>query len=199
MKIRIETTLYAQTLLNFSFNKFSEDFVFYILFWHCICKTHIIHFLTKPKTKLMKKSMLGLSALVVAIAMFASMSASAGEHPAYLRALSDLRAARWNLEHRPGNWKQTEDEMVAVKEIDAAIREITKAGIDDHKDLNDHPKDDINENAGRFRKALEYLHKADADVDEHESNEAARGLKEAAHLHIREAIHRVDNAVQHIR
>ena len=26
-----------------------------------------------------------------------------GHHPAYLHALTDLRAARWNLEHRPGD------------------------------------------------------------------------------------------------
>jgi hypothetical protein len=121
------------------------------------------------------------------------------DHPAYLHALSDLRAARWNLEHRPGNWKQTEDEIAAVKEIDAAIAEIKKAGIDDHKDLNDHPKDEVNEHAGRLRKASEFLHKADADIDEHESSEAAKGLRDRAHQHIREAIHRVENAMKNVR
>ena len=147
----------------------------------------------------MKKSVLGIFALVIVVTMFSSMSASAADHPAYLRALSDLRAARWNLEHRPGNWKQTKDEIAAVRAIDDAIGEIKKASIDDRKDLNDHPKDEVNEHAGRLRKASEFLHKADADIDEHESNEAAKGLRERAHEHIREAIHRVDNAMRNVR
>ena len=32
------------------------------------------------------------------------------EHPAYLHALSDLRAARWLLSHRPGDLRVTVDE-----------------------------------------------------------------------------------------
>ena len=35
----------------------------------------------------------------------------AQEHPHYLHALSDLRAARWEIEHRPGNWTLSIDEM----------------------------------------------------------------------------------------
>jgi len=122
------------------------------------------------------------------------------EHPAYLHALSDLRAARWLVEHRQTDtWKGTEDEIAAVKAIDAAINEIKRAGIDDHKDLNDHPKDAVNEHAGRLHKAAEYLHKADADVDEHESDAEVRGLKDRAHQHIREAIRAVENAMHNVR
>src|ERR1700734_745230 len=54
-----------------------------------------------------------------------------GPHPYYLHALSDLRAARWMIEHRPGNWAQTQDEIEAVHRIDAAIGEIKKASIED--------------------------------------------------------------------
>jgi hypothetical protein len=119
------------------------------------------------------------------------------EHPAYLHALSDLRAARWLIEHRQTDtWKGTEDEIAAVREIDAAINEIRKAGIDDHKDLKDHPKDEVNEHAGRLHKAAEYLHKADADVDEHESDAEVRGLKDRAHQHIREAIRATEAAMR---
>src|ERR1700757_1830614 len=60
-------------------------------------------------------------------------------HPAYLHALSDLRASRWLIEHRTGDWAQTVDEVQAVREIDAAINEIKKAAYDDGKNLNDHP------------------------------------------------------------
>ena len=58
------------------------------------------------------------------------------KHPAYLHALSDLRAARWMIEHRPGNWQQTTDEVEAVKKIDGAINEIKQASIDDGEDID---------------------------------------------------------------
>jgi hypothetical protein len=150
----------------------------------------------KIKNKIMKKTM--FSMLIVAVAMMSAVSASAAEHPAYLHALSDLRAARWMLEHRPGSWKQTEDEVAAVREIDAAIGEIKKAGIDDHKDLNDHPKDEINDHVGRLHKAAEYLGKANRDVDEHEANEAAKGLRERAHQHINEALKNTERAIHNV-
>src|ERR1700722_6123962 len=69
----------------------------------------------------------------------ASAANVAGPHPYYLHALSDLRAARWMIEHRPGNWVQTQDEIAAVHRIDAAIGEIKKASIEDGKNLQDHP------------------------------------------------------------
>jgi hypothetical protein len=44
-------------------------------------------------------------------------SPAQAHHPAYLHALADLRAARWLIEHRPGDWTQTGDEMEAVRSI----------------------------------------------------------------------------------
>ena len=61
-----------------------------------------------------------------------------GKHPYYLHALSDLRAARWMLEHRPGDAAVSGQEDVAITEIDAAIGEIKRASIDDGKDIHDH-------------------------------------------------------------
>lgn len=46
------------------------------------------------------------------------------------------------IEHRPGDWQRTDDEAVAVTQIDEAIEEIKKASIDDGKDLADHPQVD---------------------------------------------------------
>ena len=48
-----------------------------------------------------------------------------GKHPAYLHALTDLRAARWMLEHRPGDAAVSANEDAAINEIDTAIREIS--------------------------------------------------------------------------
>ena len=60
----------------------------------------------------------------------AAPKSSTWDHPYYLHALSDLRAARWMIEHRPGDWQRTVDEMDAVKRIDEAIGEIN---ADEHR------------------------------------------------------------------
>src|SRR3984893_2596886 len=105
-----------------------------------------------------------------------------GEHPYYLHALSDLRAARWMIEHRPGNWQQTVDEVEAVHRIDAAIGEIKKAAIEDGKNLEDHPPvDERNDHDGRLHVALDFLRKARQDISHDEDNRFAQGLQGRAY------------------
>lgn len=119
-----------------------------------------------------------------------------GSHPYYLHALSDLRAARWMIEHRPGNWQQTVDEVEAVRRIDAAIGEIKKASIDDRKNLEDHPPvSEVPEHAGRLHKALDYLRQARADIGRDEDNIFAQGLQARAYDHIDGAIGAVKKAI----
>ncbi len=119
-----------------------------------------------------------------------------GEHPYYLHALSDLRAARWMIEHRPGNWAQTNDEVEAVHHIDAAINEIKKASIDDGKNLADHPAvDEHNEHNGRLHASVDYLKKARQDVGQDEDNRFAQGLQDRAYMHIDAAIASVKKAI----
>jgi hypothetical protein len=110
-------------------------------------------------------------------------------HPAYLHALSDLRSARWLIEHRPGDWAQTNDEVEAVRQIDAAINDIKQAAIDDGKNLNDRPPTDAHfDNRGRIHEALRLLRKARADVAREEDNAYAHGLRNRAVGHIDGAI-----------
>ncbi len=110
-------------------------------------------------------------------------------HPAYLHALTDLRAARWLIEHRPGDWAQTTDEVQAVQEVDAAINEIKRAAIDDGRNLADHPPlDERPDHRGRIHEALEYLRKGRADVAQEEDNGYANGLRNRAIGHIDAAI-----------
>jgi hypothetical protein len=119
-----------------------------------------------------------------------------GPHPYYLHALSDLRAARWMIEHRPGNWAQTQDEIEAVHRIDAAIGEIRKASIEDGKNPNDHPPvDERNDHAGRLHAALDYLRKARQDISHDEDNAFAQGLQARAYGHIDGAIDAVKRAI----
>jgi len=121
---------------------------------------------------------------------------SPGAHPAYLHALSDLRAARWMLEHRPGDAAVSGQEDVAITEVDAAINEIKKAAIDDGKDLHDHPGvADVRDRPGRLHKALDLLHKAHQDVAREEDDPMAKGLRNRAVGHIDAAVAATRHAI----
>jgi hypothetical protein len=126
----------------------------------------------------------------------ATAGSVAGPHPYYLHALSDLRTARWMIEHRPGNWVQTGDEIAAVHRIDAAIGEIKKASIEDGKNLQDHPHvDEAVDHPGRLHAALDYLRKARQDISHDEDNMFAQGLQARAYGHIDGAIDAVKRAI----
>jgi hypothetical protein len=137
----------------------------------------------------------GLLALV-------SLAANAdlpGKHPYYLHALSDLRAARWMLEHRPGDAAVSGQEDTAIVEIDAAIGEIKHAAIDDGKDIHDHPAvQGPNDRPGRLHKALELLRKVHSDVAREEDDPMVKGLRNRAVGHIDGAIHATELAVRDV-
>jgi len=90
-------------------------------------------------------------------------------HPAYLHALTDLRAARGYLQ-RPAGVAVKWDENQAIREIDAAIAEIRRAAIDDGKPLDEHPAVDQPTWGGRLQRATELLAKARADIAEEEDS-----------------------------
>jgi len=119
-----------------------------------------------------------------------------GKHPAYLHALSDLRAARWMEQHRPGDAAVSAHEDVAITEIDAAIGEIKHAAIDDGKNIDDHPSVDVPKNRpGRLHKALQLLRKVHADVAREEDDPMTRGLRDRAVRHIDAAIQATKGAL----
>jgi hypothetical protein len=134
---------------------------------------------------------LRVAALALGVAFLSGCASSPppARHPAYLHALSDLRASRWLIEHRTGDWAQTADEVDAVRQIDAAINEIKRAALDDGKNLNDHPPlDEHPDHRGRIHEALQFLHKARSDVAREEDNAYAQGLRNRAIGHIDAAI-----------
>jgi hypothetical protein len=144
----------------------------------------------------MKKLAIALFPLM--LAGLAPLSASAqmlpGAHPGYLHALTDLRTARWFLYHQPGDAKVYADEDIGINEIDAAIGEIKKASIDDHKDLNDHPGVDVKEHGSRLLKAIETLKAARHDVEGEEDNPQAKELRHRSLEHIDRAMHAAEKA-----
>jgi hypothetical protein len=146
------------------------------------------------------KSRLLLSSLLLVAVPFAANADMPGKHPFYLHALSDLRAARWMLEHRPGDAAVSGQEDVAITEIDKAIGEIKKASIDDGKDIHDHPAvQDINERPGRLHKAVELLKKVHGDVAREEDDPMTRGLRDRAIMHIDEALHATQHAIGDVK
>jgi hypothetical protein len=117
-----------------------------------------------------------------------------GAHPSYLHALTDLRSARWFLSHQVGDRRVYAEENAAVQEIDAAIRDLKQASIDDGKSVSDHPPLDVGEHGSRLNKALETLRRAHGDVDQAEDNPQLQGLKHRILEHIDNALHQTQAA-----
>lgn len=135
------------------------------------------------KTKIILAGLIGASTLAGCAS--SPPPRPAEHHPAYLHSLSDLRAGRWMIEHRTGDWQQTVDEVEAVRQIDAAIADIKKAAYDDGKNLNDHPPvDEHPDHRGRIHAAIDYLKKARADIAREEDNQYADHLRDRAIGHI---------------
>jgi hypothetical protein len=111
----------------------------------------------------------------------------AGAHPAYLRALSDMRLARGLLM----GWANPLIAIPvrsAITEIEGALDEITRAAISDGKDIDDHPPIDTSlANRNRLVRSLELLNKAYADIDEKETNPSDLALRSRALGHISKA------------
>lgn len=140
------------------------------------------------------------AALWMMLVAFAAHADLPGKHPAYLHALSDLRAARWMLEHRPGDPAVSAQEDVAISEIDGAIAEIKRAAIDDGKNIHDHPNvQDVQGRPGRLHRALELLRQVHVDVAREEDDPMTRGLRNRAIGHIDAAIHATQASLADVR
>lgn len=147
---------------------------------------------------LLKARLMVLTAgLFAAASPMAMLSEVPGPHPAYLHALSDLRAARHYLNDGWAWAPVKHDDEFAIREIDAAINELKQASIDDGKGLNDpFPIDTGLSPHDRFRKANELLWKAHNDIARAEDVPQARGLRDRASMHIDRAHDIVDKAQQ---
>src|SRR5580658_11380322 len=66
-----------------------------------------------------------------------------GRHPRYLHARTDLRTAQMlmRVHDEPNVMRNL---RAADEEIEAAIREVDRAAVIDRKDLEDHPRPDVN-------------------------------------------------------
>jgi hypothetical protein len=139
------------------------------------------------------------AALFAIMLPFAAHADVPGAQPGYLHALSDLRAARWNLGHRSGDVAVSTQEDIAITEIDRAIGQVKKAAHEDAKNMNDQPHEDADlDRPGRLHRAVDLLEKAHGDLDREEDNPEARGLKRRALDHIDRAIDAIKHAVRDV-
>lgn len=144
--------------------------------------------------------------LLVALSLcpvFAAQGARAadlpGKHPFYLHALTDLRAARWNLEHRPGDAAVSAQEDVAIVETDRAIHEARAAAMEDGKNIEDHPQEDARlDRPGRLHHALELLRTAREDVGREEDNPESRQLRNRIVEHVDLALEATKRAIHDV-
>ena len=145
------------------------------------------------------RSRLLLSGLLLAVLPFAANADMPGKHPYYLHALSDLRAARWCLNHRPGDERVSRHEDIALEEIQKAIGEIKHAAIDDGKNIEDHPPvQGAGDFHGRLHEALRILKKTRGDLAHEEDDPMTRGLRDRAWEHIDVAIHETEGAIHDV-
>ncbi len=119
-----------------------------------------------------------------------------GRHPAYLHALTDLRAARALLNHHDGG-ELRHEEKEAIHQISDAIDDIKKAAVEDGKDIDEHPPVDARlDYPGRLHRAMELLNKAHQDIEREEDNRFAQGLQQRAFDHIEKARHEVAECIR---
>lgn len=137
---------------------------------------------------------LAVTGLALAITPFVANADTPGRHPAYLHARSDLRAAQILMRIREeANVRRHLVE--ADREVEAAIGEIDRASVIDNKDLEDHPRVDMNlDRRDRFRKTVELLREARADIGREEDNRRAREWRDAAFRHIDLALDHIHKA-----
>lgn len=139
-------------------------------------------------------------ALIVPVTLAVPAKAQGPDrHPEYLHALSDLRLMRAYLDKLTPSERIDDESMRAIDEIDAAIRAIKAAAIDDGKDIHEHmPIDAHIRPTDRFHKAREAGNAALADISHSEDDRFAGGLKHKAAEHIEHANQIVDHIIHRI-
>ncbi len=128
-----------------------------------------------------------ISTLAALMAPAAAHAQWWAQHPAYVRAMSNLRQANWLLAHHD-NWDQpaNQAEGRAMAEIRAAYQELKGAAILDEKDIDDPPPPSFpfGDHRGRLHRAMDLLNQTHSEITAEEDNPAARGLRDRAVSHV---------------
>lgn len=150
-----------------------------------------------------KKSLLAATA---ALALMAAVSLPAladeyGKHPFYLHALSDLRTAAWQVDHRrPEDGQVSRDEMVVHDEINAAIGDLQRAAWLDGKPIEwREPTDVWLPREGRLHAAVDLLRKVRSDVAREEDDPRSRVFQQRGLAHVDVALNVAQHAIGDVR
>jgi hypothetical protein len=128
-----------------------------------------------------------VAATIAALVAIPSLAAGPYKHPAYLRALTDLRDARAHLV-RAGSDVVSKEQENALVQVDQAIEEINHAGITDGKNISDHSPMDANlKQADRLHRAMGLLNQARGDVSSEQDQPDTQGLQKRVTQHIEDA------------
>jgi hypothetical protein len=143
----------------------------------------------------MRLRMLGVMFSIAATTIFVPTGVHAqGRHPRYLHARTDLRTTQFYLRVREES-NVTRNLHAADREVEAAIIEVDRAAVIDHKDLDEHPRIDTRlARKDRFRKIVDLLRSARADIEQEEDNPRAREWRNRAFRHIDQALNAVRRA-----
>ncbi len=136
--------------------------------------------------------------LTVTIAPGIARADIPGNHPHYLHARSDLRKAEQLLQIP--DEANVKEEVIADRDVRAAILEIDRASVLDRKDVDDYPAIDTSlTHRGKFNEIKRLLQSAKRDISLEEDNQVARAWRRSAHVEIDRAIGRVDMAMRRDR
>ena len=124
-----------------------------------------------------------------------------GKHPFYLHAISDLQAAKWQMEHRrPEDPQISGDEMIVRDEIQAALGDLQHAAWQDGKAMNWNPPPDAPlPREGRLHAAVDLLRKAHADVAREEDDPRSRPFQQRGLSHVDAALGAAQHAIGDVR
>jgi len=147
-----------------------------------------------------KKSLLAALALMAAVSLPA-LADEYGRHPAYLHALSDLRTAAWQVDHRrPEDGQVSQDEMVVRDEIRAAIGDLQRAAWLDGKPIEwREPADAWLPREGRLHAAIDLLRQARSDVAREEDDPRSRPFQQRGLAHVDVALNAAQHAIGDVR
>jgi hypothetical protein len=124
-----------------------------------------------------------------------------GRHPAYLHALSDLRTAQWQINHRrPEDGVVSADEAIMRDEVGAAIQDFERAAWRDGKRLDWQPPPDVSlPPEGRLHAAVDLIRRAQSDVAREEDDPRSRGAQQRGLAHLDAALGAANHAIEDVR
>lgn len=124
-----------------------------------------------------------------------------GRHPLYLHALSDLRTAQWQVDHRrPEDRAVSSDETIVLDELSAAIHDLERAAWQDGKGGDWQPPPDARlQREGRLHAAIDLMRKAEADVARAEDDPRSRPFQQRGLAHLQAALQAASHAVGDVR